>query len=77
VYACDEQREPDFLDLDGDGKRELIAGFSPNPAEPDGPDRQMAYITRDEDPYKPWHLHPVSVKGSPGTRRYSHGLGRW
>lgn len=66
---------PDFLDLDGDGKRELIAGFSPDAAQPDGPDRQMAYITRDKDPYKPWHLHPVSVKGSPGTKRYSHGLG--
>ncbi|MEO8494865.1 MAG: VCBS repeat-containing protein [Planctomycetota bacterium] len=66
---------PDFLDLDGDGKRELIAGFSPDAAQPDGPDRQMAYITRDEDPYKPWHIHPVSEKGTPGTKRYSHGLG--
>jgi hypothetical protein len=66
---------PDFLDLDGDGVRELIAGFSPDAAQPDGPDRQMAYITRDEDPYKAWHIHPVSVKAAPGTKRYSHGLG--
>lgn len=66
---------PDFLDLDGDGKRELIAGFSPDPAQPDGPDRQIAYFKPDKDPYKPWHIHPISEKGSPGTRRYSHGLG--
>jgi len=33
---------PDFRDLDGDGKRELIAAFSPDPTQPDGPDRQMA-----------------------------------
>jgi hypothetical protein len=66
---------PDFLDLDGDGKRELIAGFSPDAAQTDGPDRQMAYITPDSDPYQPWHIHPISVKGAAGTRRYSHGLG--
>jgi FG-GAP-like repeat len=65
----------DFLDVDGDGKRDLVAAFSPDASQPDGPDRQMAYVTRDADPTKPWHLHPVSVKASPGTRRYSHGLG--
>ncbi|HJN09578.1 MAG TPA: VCBS repeat-containing protein [Pirellulaceae bacterium] len=66
---------PDFLDLDGDGRRELIAAFSPDAAQSDGPDRQMAYFTPDEDPYKPWHRHAISTKASPGTKRYSHGLG--
>jgi len=66
---------PDFLDLDGDGKRELIAPFSPDAQQPDGPDRQMAYVTPDPDPYQPWQLHPLSDKAAPGTRRYSHGLG--
>ena len=66
---------PELLDLDGDGRRELIAAFSPDPKLPDGPHRQMAYFTPDKDPYRPWHLHPISTKASPGTRRYSHGLG--
>ena len=66
---------PDFLDLDGDGKRELIAGFSPDPEQSDGPDRQMAFIKPDADPYKEWHRHAVSAKAAPGTKRYSHGLG--
>ncbi len=66
---------PDFLDLDGDGRRELIAGFSPDAAQPDGPDRQMAYAKPVADPYQPWQLFPISVKSAPGTRRYSHGLG--
>jgi hypothetical protein len=66
---------PDLLDLDGDGVRELIAGFSPDPAEPDGPDRRVAFVTREEDPCKAWKIHPVSVKAAPGSRKYSHGLG--
>jgi hypothetical protein len=66
---------PDLLDLDGDGVRELIAGFSPNPAEPDGPDRRVAFVMRDDDPGQVWKIHPVSVKAAPGSRKYSHGLG--
>ena len=66
---------PDFLDLDGDGQRELIAAFSPDPAQPDGPDRQMAFFKPDKDPTKPWHRQAISSKAAPGTRRYSHGLG--
>ena len=29
---------PQFLDIDGDGQRELIAAFSPDPAKTDGPE---------------------------------------
>ncbi len=66
---------PDFVDLDGDGQRELVAAIAPSAEQPDGPERQMAFATPDRDPDKPWHLHPISDKGAPGTRRYSHGLG--
>lgn len=66
---------PDYLDVNGDGQRELIAGFSPDPGQPDGPERQMAFMTPDSDPAKEWHRHAISVKAAPGTRRYSHGLG--
>jgi len=66
---------PQLLDLDGDGQRELIAAFSPDPSQPDGPDRQMAYFSRNDDPYQPWKIHPISDKAASGTRKYSHGLG--
>lgn len=66
---------PQFLDLDGDDKRELIMAFSPDPTQPDGPERRMAYVTQSDDPLKPWIVHPVSEKASPGTMKYDHGLG--
>lgn len=66
---------PDLLDVDGDGEPELIAAFSPDPKQPDGPDRKMAFFKPDADPYKEWQLHAISVKAAPGTKRYSHGLG--
>ena len=66
---------PQFLDVDGDGRRELIMAFSPDPDDPDGPERRMAIVRRDADADKPWIVHPISAKAAPGTRRYSHGLG--
>lgn len=66
---------PTMVDLDGDGERELIAAFSPDPKKPDGPERKMAYMKRQDDPYKPWTIHAISAKAAPGTRKYSHGLG--
>lgn len=66
---------PQYLDVDGDGRRELILGFSPDPKNSDGPDRQMAYVTPQDDPDAEWTIHAISEKAAPGTQRYSHGLG--
>ena len=66
---------PQYADIDGDGKRELIAAFSPDPAQPDGPERQMAIIRRASDPLQIWSRQAISTKAAPGTQRYSHGLG--
>ncbi|MDP7016175.1 MAG: VCBS repeat-containing protein [Pirellulaceae bacterium] len=66
---------PQYLDLDGDGKRELIAAFSPDSTKPDGPDRRMAYITQKKNVDAPWTINAISEKASPGTRKYDHGLG--
>jgi hypothetical protein len=66
---------PQFTDLDGDGQRELIAGFSPDPAQTDGEERQMAIIRRKGDPLQEWSRQAISAKGAAGTKRYSHGLG--
>lgn len=75
ITPVTNNESPQFADIDGDGKRELIAGFSPDPTKPDGPDRQMAIFRRTGDPNKEWTCHPISAKGSPGTQRYAHGLG--
>jgi len=69
---------PQFIDVDGDGKLDLLAAFAPVTAEPnffDGPGRRMGFMTRTRDPYSPWTIHAVSSAAAPGTRRYSHGIG--
>jgi len=66
---------PQFVDVDGDGRRDLLAAFSPDPKDFDGPQRRMGFMTRTSDPSAPWRIHAVSAPAGPGTRRYSHGLG--
>ena len=66
---------PQFLDLDGDGKRELLAAFSPDPKQADGPERKMAFIKPTVDPYSEWTINAISLPAARGTRKYSHGLG--
>jgi hypothetical protein len=75
VTPVTNNESPQYADIDGDGKRELIAAFSPDPAKPGGPDRQMAIIRRTSDPNAEWTRQAISTKASPGTQRYAHGLG--
>ena len=66
---------PQLVDVDGDGRRELVCAFSPDPAKSDGPDRRMAILSRSKNAAAPWKIRPISVKAAPNTTRYSHGLG--
>ena len=66
---------PQFVDVDGDGKLDLLAAFAPDPKNFDGPERRMGFMTRTSDPVAPWKIHAVSAPAAPGTNRYSHGLG--
>lgn len=69
---------PAFVDLDGDGKRELVSGFNPaakGAADSDGPDRRMGFAKPDKDAAALWAFHAVSPKSAPATMKYSHGLG--
>jgi hypothetical protein len=56
---------PSYLDIDGDGKRELLLGYDPGKfigyAKPSASDL--------------WKLTPVSATNAPGTDRFSHGIG--
>lgn len=66
---------PLWVDVDGDGRRELVCGSSPDPEKPDSPRRRMVLATPGKDPYAPWPLRKVSAENAPGTRKYAHGLG--
>ena len=66
---------PQFVDVDGDGNRDLLAAFAPDPKNFDGPERRMGFMTRTSDPRAPWKIHAVSAAAAPSTRRYAHGIG--
>ena len=73
--AVTNNESPAYLDIDGDGKRELLLGTAPDQKNPDGPERQMVIARPGSDPRQLWQVQPISAKEAPGTKRYSHGLG--
>lgn len=66
---------PQFVDVDGDKRLDLLAAFAPDPKAFDGPERRMGFMTRTSDPRAPWTIHAVSAPAAPSTTRYSHGIG--
>jgi hypothetical protein len=65
---------PTYLDVDGDGERELVMAIAP-PDGVDGPARQMAILSPVKDPAAEWQARAISTAGYAGTARYAHGLG--
>jgi hypothetical protein len=63
--ACNET--PLYTDLFGDGKKYLIMAIQP--------EGQMCWFSVPQDIERPWDVHPISLEKSPGTDRFSHGLG--
>ena len=66
---------PTYLDVDGDGRRELVLGFSPDAKNVDGPERRMGIVRPTADVRQPWAIQAISAPGAPGTMRFTHGLG--
>ena len=66
---------PIWVDVTGDGRRELVCGYSPDPQKPDSPRRRMAFAGPGADPYAPWPVRTFSAENAPGSRKYAHGLG--
>ncbi|HEY5312394.1 MAG TPA: VCBS repeat-containing protein [Pirellulales bacterium] len=58
---------PTYLDVDCDGRRELVFALEPG--------KLMATAKPASDPRAPWKITHISAPDSPGTDRYSHGLG--
>lgn len=67
---------PQYLDMDGDGKRELLLATNSDTTQPDGPGRYIALARPDPSGAdKPWIIQRISANGAPGTNRFSHGIG--
>ncbi len=75
VTPVTNNESPQYLDIDGDGKRELLMGFAPSTKESDGPDRQVGFAKPTSDPKEPWKLTAVSEKNVQGAKKYDHGIG--
>ncbi len=56
---------PSYLDVDGDGQRELLLGYDPG--------QYIGYARRTAEGL--WPLVAVSAAKAPGTNRFSHGIG--
>jgi len=66
---------PLWVDLTGNGRRELVFGHSPDPRKPDGADRRMAYAAPGPTATDVWPVRTFSDVAGPGSRKYAHGLG--
>jgi hypothetical protein len=75
AVAVTSGESPAFADLRGDGRRDLVFGWSPEGQDPDGPRRRMAFSRPGKDPTAPWPIRTFSAENTPGSQRYAHGLG--
>ena len=66
---------PVWADVNGDGRGELVFGYSPDPKNPDSPKRRMAFSGPGKAACDPWPVRTFSAEGAPGSKRYAHGLG--
>jgi len=74
VTVCNNE-SPLWADVDGDGRPELVCGWSPDAKNPDSTRRRMVHASPGKDPCAPWPLCTFSAENSPGSRKYFHGLG--
>jgi hypothetical protein len=56
-----------FVDLFGDGHREIVMGQEPPSV--------LEWFAPGMDPTQPWQAHPISANGFPGAGHFVHGLG--
>lgn len=64
--SCSNE-SPQYVDLDGDGRREIVCGFLP--------EERLAWFSPGAAITDPWTCHPLSGPKAPGAQIYFHGLG--
>jgi hypothetical protein len=64
AYGNVDTESPGFVDVQGDGQREVVAGSA----------GRLGYLTRSaEEPAAIWVFHPITPPGN--WQRYTHGIG--
>jgi hypothetical protein len=63
-----------YVDLDGDGRRELVIGYSPD-GNPNSAERRLVFAHPGPNPAQPWIVKTISQPAFPGSAQFSHGLG--
>jgi hypothetical protein len=66
---------PQYRDVDGNGHRALVMGYSPDPKKFDGPEKQMIIARPNADPTALWKIQTISELGVEPAKRFQHGLG--
>lgn len=66
ITPVTNNESPQYLDITGDGQRELLCGFE---------NGVMGFASPQSLHEAPWKVHAVSGSGAPGTNRFSHGIG--
>jgi len=66
ITPVTNNESPTYLDVDRDGRRELVLGM---------PGRRIGFSRPAIDPMSEWDLSPLSAPDAPGAEPFSHGLG--
>ncbi len=68
IYETVGNESPTFVDVDGDGREDLVCGDPTN--------NQMIWLKSPSDKSDlKWKKYSISEEGVEGTRRFAHGLG--
>ena len=76
VADVTNNESPEYLDVDGDGRREMLLGTAPTPQAADGPEKYVAIAAPSSDAAAKWNLTAVSAQGVDMARKFYHGIGR-
>jgi hypothetical protein len=74
AVAVTNNESPWYVDMNGDGQRVLVFGYSPD-GNPDSEQRRMAIAQPGQNPTQPWNVRTISGPGGAGSEKFSHGLG--
>lgn len=67
---------PEYLDVDGDGKRELLCSCPADPKAAPGKGVCIALARPDADPTALWKVEAISAPDAPMTGKFYHGIGK-